>query len=102
MSLKEPDLVGGARVLAPNLSKMIGVKVFLLPRSSDAFSTGLLSILRRIQFNRVQQFHFSPIRLEVVASLDSPEFCVKQALLFQELMALANHEAYERNKELLG
>ena len=81
---------------------MIGVKVFLLPRSSDAFSTGLLSILRRIQFNRVQQFHFSPIRLEVVASLDSPEFCVKQALLFQELMALANHEAYERNKELLG
>ena len=82
---------------------MIGVKVFLLPQSSGfTFSTGLLGILRRIQFNRVKQFHFSPVSLEVVASLDSPELCVKQALLFQELTALANHEAYERNKELLG
>ena len=107
VSLKEPDHVSGARVLAPELSKVIGVRVFRLPRSPDdavdvAFSSGLLAILSKIQFNRVRQFHFSPVRLDVVASLDSPEFCVKQALVFQELMTLANREAYERNKDVLG
>lgn len=107
ISFKEPDHVGGARVLAPGLSKAIGVSVFSLPRSPDdaldvAFSKGILSLLRKIQFNRVQWFHFSPVHLEVVASLDSPEFCASQALVFRELVSLANREAYERNKELLG
>jgi len=107
VSLKEPDHVAGARLLAPELSKMIGVRVFRLPRYPDdavdlAFSAGLLGILRKIQFNRVLRFDFSPVRLDVVASLDSPEFCVKQALVFQELMTLANREAYERNKDMLG
>lgn len=107
VSMKEPDHVGGTRILAAGLSKLIGVKVFCLPRSANdavevAFSTGILDLLRRIQFNRVQLFHFSPIRLDVVASLDSPESCVEQARLFQELVTLANREAYERNKNVLG
>jgi hypothetical protein len=107
ISLKEPDRVGGARILVNKQSKAIGVNVFSLPRCPDdaldtAFSTGLLGILRKIQFNRVLQFHFSPVQLDVVASLDSPEFCVNQALIFRDLVVLANQEAYERNKSLLG
>ena len=107
ISFKEPDDVGGPRVLVPGLSKAIGVSVFSLPRSPDdaldiAFTTGVLSLLRKIQFNRVQWFHFSPVHLEVVASLDSPEVCASQALVFRALVSLANREAYERNKGLLG
>jgi hypothetical protein len=86
---------------------VIGVPVFRLPRSPDdaidvAISPGVLTILQKIQFNRIRRFHFSPVRLEVVASVDSPEFCVKQALAFRELVTLANEEAYERNKESLA
>src|SRR5204862_7008288 len=35
VSLKEPDHLGGACVLASGLSKIIGVSVFCLPRSPD-------------------------------------------------------------------
>jgi hypothetical protein len=99
--------LANSRVLSPELTKIIGVEVFRLPRSPEdavdlAFTPKLVRILRRIQFNRVQRFLFSPVHLDVVASLDSPEFCVGQALVFQELMALANRQAYERNKDLLG
>jgi hypothetical protein len=105
--LREPDHVSGARILAPELSKAIGVPAFRLPRSPDdavdvALSPGLLTILAKIQFNRIRQFHFSPIRLDVVASVDSPEFCVKQGLAFRELVTLSNEEAHERNKERLA
>ena len=107
ISLKEPDPVGGARVFAPDLSKMIGVKVYCLPRCPAdavdiAFSTSMVGLLRQIQFNRVRAFHFTPVRLDVVASLDTPEFCVSQASIFRDLLTLANQEAYERNKEVLG
>jgi hypothetical protein len=106
VSFKEPDSVSGVRILSHNLSELIGVKVFRLPRCPDdatdvAFSSALMPVLRKVQFNRVQQFHFSPTRLNVVASLDSPEFCVQQALIFQELVTLANQEAFERNKDAL-
>jgi len=106
INFKEPDPVSGVRVLSPKLSKLVGVKVFRLPRCPNdptdvALSPPLMTILRKIQFNRIQQFHLSPTRLDVVASLDSPEFCVEQALLFQQLVALANQEAFERNKDAL-
>jgi hypothetical protein len=107
VSLKKPDRVGGAKVFAPDLSKILGVKVYRLPRCPDdavdiAFTTGLVGVLRQIQFNRVLQFHFTPVRLDIVASLDTPEFCVGQALVFRNLVTVANREAYERNKDALG
>jgi hypothetical protein len=107
VSFREPVLTRGVSFLEPDLSKMLGVRVFRQRVTSDdvvavAFSKELLRILRRIQFNRVQQFEFSPIGLNVVASLDNPEFCARQVSLFCELVTMANKEAYERNKDFLG
>lgn len=107
VSLKEPDHVGGARIFAPRQSESVGVSVFSLPRCpddalDDAFSSELLDVFKKIHLNRVLQFHFSPVHLDIIASVDSPEVCVSQALIFRELVILANQEAYERNKDLLG
>lgn len=106
VSLKKPDSVGGARILAPQISEAVGINLYGLPRCADdaldiAFASNpLLGLLRKINFNRVQQFNFSPVRLDVIASLDTPEFCVEQALIFRDLLALVNYEAFERNKSL--
>lgn len=105
VSLKEPG-GKGARVYAPELSELLRVPVFRQPvGSSDvldvAFSAELVSLFRRIQFNRVRVVEFSPVEVHVIASLDSAEFCVTQASIFKELLTLANKDAYERNKDFL-
>ena len=107
VSLKAPAPHMGARVLVAGVSKRIGTGVFRQPFCPDdviktAFSTRLGGVLREIDFSRVSQFHFSPIQMSVIAPLDSPESCKKQAFVFRNLMTVANEEAYERNKDVLG
>jgi hypothetical protein len=107
VGIKEPYYSKGASILSPELSQLVGVSVFRQRICADdvvdvAFSSELLNLFAKVQFNRVRRMAFSPTALQVVASLDTPEFCVNQASYFRELVTCANRDAYQRNKKFLG
>jgi hypothetical protein len=107
VSFKEPYPVSGVSFLEPKLSRMFGVSVFRQRSSSDdvvptAFSKRIVSCLRKLPLKRMQRVRFSPVHLSVVGTFDSPRSCAKRVTPFHKLMAVANKEAQERNKEFLG
>jgi len=91
--------------LVPKISDVIGTEIYTyqdgLP--DDYFerrllSKSLLALFKKIKFNPITEFTFSPLHIRVISSFRFASLCIEQTQIFQELIVSTFEQAKERQK----